>query len=561
MDLVDDGGVVVAEALRNAGVDTVMSMAGGHVSSVFQGLKSQGIRSVLFRDERATAFAAAAWGAMTRTPGVCLVTAGPGLTNAITGLAQAQRAGWPVVSIGGCFESFAIDMGGLQEIDQAALMAPVSKWSRTVPDAKRIGEYVERALQQAMTPPFGHAHLSIPVDLLSRAFAERPLLRQRNGYLDIKTGRLPDGAVERIDELLAQSQKPVLIAGSGVWFDHGEEELNRFVDRIGLPTFTEDEARGTLSDLHPCGLGPLLYGLSGASKRVQEADLVLVVGCKPDWRLEYLRPPMLSANATLVQIDSNPDHLTGNYETGYSAQCSEAAALRTLGLGLTATPERWDAWREVLKDSQAQHVESILAEPRPTAGKNIVHPVELTDAVREACIRDDANVIFDGGATGKWGKVLVPATRPGQWNRLKGPFASIGHGLPSAIARSLSDPARPTVLLTGDGSFGYHPSEVETAVREGAVVTIIIATDGAWGSVQEGQLKSFNDVEGTLIPHTRFDLVAEALGARGYWVEDGLTLRQILAQPHKGVRVISVNTETVFPPVRYPPGRYARGES
>src|ERR1700691_2100822 len=155
MSSAEDGGAVVGRVLRQAGVTTVMSMAGGHVSAIFQGMKSEGISSVLFRDERAASFAAAAWGALTRTPGVCLVTAGPGLTNAVTGMAQAQRAGWPVVSISGCFETFARDMGGLQELDQAGLMDSVSKWSRTVPAARRIGEYTERALQAAMAPRGG----------------------------------------------------------------------------------------------------------------------------------------------------------------------------------------------------------------------------------------------------------------------------------------------------------------------------------------------------------------------------------------------------------------------
>jgi acetolactate synthase I/II/III large subunit len=561
VNLVDDGGMVVAKALRNAGVGTVMTMAGGHVSSIFQGLKAEGIRSVLFRDERATSFAAAAWGAMTRHPGICLITAGPGLTNTVTGLAQAQRAGWPVVSIAGCFESFAVDMGGLQELDQAALMAPISKWSRTVPDSKRIGEYVERALQQASTPPFGHAHLSIPVDLLSAAFADRPPLRDAAGYLASRSGALPPDAAQQIADLLAQAERPVLLAGTGVWFDRGEDALNQLVDRIGIPTFTEDEGRGMLPDSHPSSMGPLLYGISGASKLVREADLVLVIGCKPDWRLDYLRAPLISPGAVMVQIDSNPEHLTGNYETRLSVQCSEAGALGAIAELAVPSGTRWDGWRVELKDAFKRHIESILAEARTVQGADVVHPVTVTEIVREACLRDDANVIFDGGTTGKWGKLLIPATRPGQWNRLKGPFASIGHGLPSAVARSLSDPAHPTVVLTGDGAFGYHAVDVETAVNEGAVVTVIIATDGAWGSVQEGQLKTFNDVEGTVIPHTRFGQVAAALGAKGYWVEDADTLRSILAEPHEGVRIISVKSETVFPPVRYPPGRYARGDS
>jgi acetolactate synthase I/II/III large subunit len=557
----EDGGAVVARVLRNAGVDTVMTMAGGHVSAIFQGMKDEKIRSVLFRDERATSFAAAAWGALTRTPGICLVTAGPGLTNAVTGLAQAQRAGWPVVSIAGCFESFAEDMGGLQELDQSGLMSSVSKWSRTVPDARRIGEYVERALQAACTPPYGHAHLSIPVDLLSRAHDERPALRAAASYL--RTGpTVPSSDVlAEVAGVLRAARRPIVIAGSGVWFAHGERALIEFADRTGVPVFTHEEARGLVPDDHPGGVGPLLYGLSGARPLAAEADVVLVVGCEPDWRLEYLRPPLLAPDATVVAVDASAAHLDGYVETMARVQADEAATLAALTDLLGGPSEEWNGWRARLKAAQQEHIRSILDADRGPAGGQTVHPVTVTELVRDACLRDDVNLVFDGGTTGKWGKLLIPATRPGQWNRLKGPFASIGHGLPSAIARSLSDPDHPCLLMTGDGSFGYHVPEIETAVREGANVTAVVFVDGAWGSVQEGQRKTYGDVEGTIIPRTRFDLMAGALGAEGHWITDADALRDVLAAPFVGVRVVCVSTETAFPPVQYPPGRYARTAS
>jgi acetolactate synthase I/II/III large subunit len=554
----EDGGVVVARVLRTAGVDTVMSMAGGHVSAIFQAMKDEKIRSVLFRDERATSFAAAAWGALTRTPGICLVTAGPGLTNAVTGLAQADRAGWPVVSIAGCFESFARDMGGLQELDQSALMAPVSKWSRTVPDAQRVGEYVERALQAACTPPYGHAHLSIPVDLLSREYADRPAPRPATAFLRVAPAQPTAETVDRIRDVLREAQRPIAIAGSGVWFAHGERELLAFADRSGIPVFTHEEARGLIPDDHPGGVGALLYGLSGAKPLAAEADAVLVLGCQPDWRLAYLRPPLLAADAAMVAVASSAEYLDGNFETAVRVQADEAAALAALTAALGEPRQEWLQWRQQLKDAQQQHLETVLDGERTVSAGDTVHTVTATQLVRDASLREDANVVFDGGAIGKWGKLLIPATRVGQWNRLKGPFAAIGHGLPSAIARSISDPGHPCLLITGDGSFGYHVAEVETAVREGANVTAVVFVDGAWGSVQEGQRKAYNDVEGTVIPRSRFDMMAKSVGACGYWITDADALRDVLAQRFTGVRVICVNTETAFPPVQYPPGRYDR---
>jgi thiamine pyrophosphate-dependent acetolactate synthase large subunit-like protein len=558
MSSAEDGGAVVGRVLRQAGVTTVMSMAGGHVSAIFQGMKSEGISSVLFRDERAASFAAAAWGALTRTPGVCLVTAGPGLTNAVTGMAQAQRAGWPVVSISGCFETFARDMGGLQELDQAGLMDSVSKWSRTVPDARRIGEYTERALQAAMSPRHGHAHLSIPVDLLSQELPDRPPLRPAEGYLARGQSEPAPEVVQRIRDILWHAQQPVVIAGSGVWFSRGEDALLSFVERAGLPTYTHEEARGLVPDSHPCGIGPLLYGLSGATALASEADVALVIGCEPDWRLAYLRPPLLAPDAAIIQVDSSAEHLTGNFATAVSVQADEAATLVALAREMPAPGPGWDSWRSRLKKARDEHLEAVVARSRSLEARDTVHAVTLTEIVRDASLREDVNLVFDGGNTGKWGKLVIPATRPGQWNRTKGPFAAIGHGLPTAIARSISDPGHPCLLLTGDGAFGFHAVEIETAVSQGVNLTAVVAVDGAWGSVQEGQLKTYGDVEGTVLPRTRFDLVATALGASGYWITDAASLKAVLDEPFTGVRVICVSTETCFPPVQYPPGRYAR---
>ena len=555
-----DGGDTVAEVLSTAGVDTIMSMAGGHVTSIFEAVPEEKIRSVVFRDERAAGFAAAAWGALTRKPGVCLVTAGPGLTNAVTGLAQAQRSGWPVISIAGAFEVFSQDRGGLQEMAQSEFMAPISKWSRTVSDPRRIGEYVERALQAATTPPYGHAHLSIPVDLLSLAIPDRPQKREPDEYLGHTLGGLSETAIARITEELKGAERPVLIAGPGVWFADGQDALRRFVEKTGMPTFTHEEARGLLSDEHPCCVGEILYRLSGAVRCLERADVVVVVGCNPDWRLEYLDPPLVSEGVKVVLIDSNPEHLVMTRPTSVRACADEANALAMLATVLPDSNARWDAWRGEMKAAQQEHRRNVLEKEPAAHPDRAVPAVTVVRLVAEACIRDDANVVFDGGNTGKWGKLVVPATRPGQWNRVKGPFASIGHGLPSAIARRLSDPSHPCVLYTGDGSFGYHVAEVETAVREGADLTAVILIDGAWGSVQEMQFKRFGGLEGTLIPRTRFDQAATALGAKGYWIEDAESLEGLLAEPHEGVRVVCVNTETAFPPIQYPPGRYARGD-
>jgi acetolactate synthase-1/2/3 large subunit len=545
---VGGGGQAVADALAAGGVDTVFALCGGHVSPILEGCARCGIRIVTFRDERSAAFAAGAYGAIERRPGVCIVTAGPGFTNAVTGLAQAQFGEWPVLSIAGRFELSGEGLGALQEIDQEVLARPFSKLSMTARSPSRLVDVTERALRAAATRPYGHVHLSIPIDILTARVSAGMSSASVNSRMNAPD--LSDEVVEEVLTRVRAAERPVCILGPGAWFAGGEAAVQELVAALPLPVFTNDEARGLIPDDHPLALGPLLYRQTGAADAVRDADFVLAVGIQPDWRVEQLALPLIGGGAAIVSIRLGTDATTAGARFIIDAIADEAKAMRAITKkapgGLA-----WDSWVAHLKELNVRRREELLAQ---SDAAGALHPACTVMAVAAAAQRSDGNVVINGGNTGKWAKALIPARRPGQVLRLKGAFASIGHGLPSAIVRSLTDRGRPTFLVTGDGSFGYGIADLQTAVDWQAWLVAVVAVDRAWGSVQLVQQPIDGHYVGSELSLTRFDRVAEAFGAAGFWVEAAAELDDAIDAAVGAARpaVIAVDTVTAAGPATYP---------
>jgi acetolactate synthase-1/2/3 large subunit len=545
-----DGCAAVAEILAQAGLEILYTLAGSDVGGVAKAAADRGLKVVGCRDERSAAFMAAAHGALARSPGICLVTQGPGLTNAITGLTQAQQGGWPVVSLAGIFPREAVALNPLQELDQAALMRPVSVFAEVVPTPDRLPDLLQRALRASLGPPRGHAHLSIPGHVLS---GPAPELKTWPGSLLRPPAAEPDPAqLAEAASHIREAHRPVLLVGPGAWFADAAVELSDLLERLPIPTFTFDEARGLVSDRHPASLGSLLFRLNGAASLIAEADLVITVGLHSDWRVEHLAPPFLSDRTVLVQIDSNATELA---RVGASVPilADEARAIAGLTSAAGQAPAAWTDWTARLQAARRSWLAELEQSDDTESG---ITPLELIFAVRQAAEKHDANVVIDGGHIGKWAKALLTARRPGALCRLKGGFAAIGHGLPSAIVRSLTDRDRATLLITGDGAFGYGFLDLETAVAEDLPLVAVVAVDGAWGSVQTSQIATYGRAVATDLPATRFDRLAETLGARGAWVDRAADLEAALetALTTRGPTVLAASTRTVPSPAVYPRG-------
>lgn len=544
-----DGGMAVARVIDDADVDTVFTLTGGHISPVLEGCDELGIDVVATRHEATAGFMAAAYGVLNREAGVCLVTAGPGHTNAYSAYTQADEAGYPLVSLSGQYELEAEGMGALQEVDQVAMVEEVSKWARQADTQDKLVDHTREALRQAVTPPSGHAHVSLPRDVLSLEDATDEFPEPTADVLAPIPQRGDESAVTEAVEALAGAERPALVVGGGAWFADAGEQLRSFVERTQIPVFTHEESRGLVPDSHELCFGSPIFKLNGASRRLQESDCVVLLDVDLDWRMDYGEPPMLPDpdDATMIQVDDTPSKVGEKTRVDVGIVADTRSVLEQFDAAAGAhdwtRPEDWVATLTTASEEfAAEQADALASDETP------VHPGRLS-ADLASVIDDETRVVFDGGNIGKWGKLAIPAEKPGRWLRLKGPFACIGYGLPTALGAKIAAPDDDVVLLTGDGSFGYHVMELETAVRYDLPVTCVVANNGAWGSVGGGEAPT-----GTVLPETRFHELAEDLGARGELVTDPAEVKPAIerALASDEPAVVNVETSNPYAPVDYP---------
>lgn len=484
-----------------------------------------------------------AWGVMNRTPGVCIFSAGPGHTSAYTAFTQAHEAGYPLVSISGGYERKAEGQGALQEVDQVKMVDEVSKWAKRTELPKRLSVHASEALRQAKTAPWGHAHITIPRDVLASDIPDDGIQYGRAPSNLSRPGQAgPESDIEAAIAAISNAERPALVVGGGAWFTDAGDQLRTFVERTQIPVFTHEEARGLIPDSHDLCFGSPLFKLNGASRQLQNADCVVLLGATVDWRLDYGKPPTFpdEDEMTLVHVASTPEQIGVNVTPNVGMVADARTVLTQMSRAAAGLNwERPAEWVETLcaanRQFAAKYEDALISSETP------IHPGRLCAELKDAT-GDKTHVVFDGGNIGKWGKFVLPAERPGRWLRLKGPFAAIGYGLPAALAVQLWAPDDDVVLLTGDGSFGYNVMEIETAVRNNLPVTCIIANNGSWGSVD-------NDRESvaTSLPNTAFHKVAEKLGAAGELVTRPDELRDALERGISRRRPYCINVITANP--------------
>lgn len=547
------GGEQVAKVLSRAGVENAAALTGGHISPVIEACNELGIDVTTARDERMAGFTAIAEGVMDpdmTVPGVCLVTAGPGHTNAYSAFAQAHEAGYPLVSISGQYEREARGRGALQEVDQVSMVDEVTKWAKRVEDPDRIVRDTEEAIRQAVTPPRGHAHLSIPTDVLAMERDESELeFRPPERYLEVPPQAAPSNSVNQVLDELQKAERPVVISGGGPWFRGVSSELTDFIEETGVPIFTHEESRGMIPDSHELCFGSPLYKLTGAARRISDSDCIVLVDVTLDWRLDYGEPPMLPDpdDATFVEISETGEAIGEKAPVDIPVVADSKSVLQQLSVA--ASERDWpsyDRWVNTLagatEDFRADYRDHLTSDETP------INPGRLTKELADA-LDPSSRVIFDGGNIGKWAKFSIRAEQPGRWLRLKGPFACIGYGFPTALGVKKQNPEDNVVLMTGDGSFGFNAMELETAVREDLPVTCVVANNGGWGSVGGDEVPF-----GTELPHTKFHEIAETFGGSGEEVtspdELGPALERGLNSDE--LYVLNVHTSDPYAPVDYP---------
>ena len=506
------GGALVARTLRQAGVGHIFTLCGGHILPIYDGCLDEGIAIVDVRHEQAAAHAADAYARLTRNVGVAVVTAGPGVTDAVTGVANANAARSPLLLIGGAAPLGLRGLGALQETEQVALLRPITKGAWSVPETRQIPEVLTTAIRTALTGRPGPVFVEIPVDLLMTTLEDR-LAPIPARYVHRTPQPGDPAAVAHIAGLLARAERPVVVAGTGVYWDDAARELAAFAETARVPVFMNGAGRGALATDHPCAFAQARGAALG------QADFVLVVGAQLDFRLGYGRTPTFAEDAIVCMIDCDPVELGRNrpLEVGLTAHTGRVLAqlVEQLPRGLAT---RWEAWRASLATKEREARATLEAEGA-SAAVPISHYRWAAEIAR--VVTPDTLVVGDGGDVVGCASKLVPLSRPGQWLD-PGPFGCLGVGPPFALAAKLLHPERRVLLIAGDGAFGLNGMELETAVRFRAPFTCVIGNDGGWGQIRNPQLSFFGEARAvaTSLPSTRYDLMVEALGGRGALVTD-----------------------------------------
>jgi acetolactate synthase-1/2/3 large subunit len=539
-----NGGHLVARTLKQAGVGHVFTLCGGHILPIYDGCITEGVQVVDVRHEQAAAHAGDAYARLTRDIGVAAVTAGPGVTDAVTGVANAYSARSPLLLIGGAAPLGLRGLGSLQEVEQVDLLKPITKGSWTVSETRQIPEVLTTAIRTALTGRPGPVFVEIPVDLLMTVVEDR-MAPIPTSYVHRRPLAPDPESVQALADLLARAERPIVMAGSGVYWDDAAADLEAFAVAAGLPVFMNGAGRGSLPAGHPLAFSQARGFALG------RADFVLVLGTPLDFRLGYGRPPSFAEDARVVVVDCDPAELGRNRPLELGLASHIGLTLRQVREALPRNlGSRFEAWRGAIKRKEDESQERLMAERLsdsvPISHYRLGHEIA-------AVVDAQTTVVGDGGDVVGCASKIVSLERPGQWLD-PGPFGCLGVGPSFAIAAKLLRPAERVLLIAGDGAFGLNGMEMETAVRFKLPMTVVIGNDGGWGQIRNPQLSFFGAERqvATSLPFTRFDKMVEALGGKGVQVTEPKQLRPALEEAMGSDAVTCIN-------VVLDPGAYRRG--
>ena len=506
-------------AISQLGIREIFTLVGDHLNEVLAATARAGIRIVDMRHESGVTHAADAWARIHRRPAIALVTGGPGHTNSLTGIATAYLAASPLIAVSGSRSSVLAERQAFQDIDQVGMTRPVVKWAAEPPNAAQIPFYMGRAFAEADSGRRGAVHLTIPVDL----FLQQTDAPSRIPIPPASGAPAPDSRdIDRAIAVLKSAERPVAIAGSGVWWSGAEEALKDFAGRTSVPVYTITMAKGALSDHHPMCMG---YADPALNKAVhtafQEADAFLVIGKRLDYRLALGGARLFNPKARFVQIDIHPQELGMNRALEVAICADAASSLRALSDAWGQAEPRSE-WIERLRGLRRQWQECLVQ--IATDRGSPLHPAAFYFELEKALPRD-VLYSWDGGDFAHWGRAILPGTQAGGWLRL-GPLGTIGSALPNALALQMAHPGRPVAMITGDGSLGFYIAEFDSMVRHKLPVVTIVGNDAGWGL--ERELQSATTEGSTTVAcelrSTRYDIVMKGFGGDGETID---TLDQV----------------------------------
>jgi thiamine pyrophosphate-dependent acetolactate synthase large subunit-like protein len=531
------GSEIIAKCLQKAGIKDIFYIMGGPMLLAEATAIKEGIRMIDVRHEQAAAFACQAYSRLKQTPSVCMAASGPGVTNLITGMANALVDCCPVVAFGGSSPISQFGRQVFQEIDQVELMRGCCKHVDRIINLKRIPQQVSFALQQAMAGKPGPVYVDCPGDMLYQkidenlidwSFAERPLMDSRS---------LGDPRqVAALVAALQKAERPVIVSGSGVIWSRAWNEMQQFVEAAGIPFYTTPQGRGVVPDDHEYSY------LAMRSSAFRDADLIIVLGTRMNYIIGHASPPRFGPNATIARIDVDAGEIAmaARYvDIPIVGDCKAVLGQLLEGIKGKVAPARFGAWRQKLHDGEQQKRTAAGAN-RPAEDGDI-HPVRMLEAVRDFMKRD-AILCVDGQETLNFGRQTMPTFAPG--HRLNsGPFGTMGVGLPFGVGAKVACPDKQVIVVHGDGSMGMNAMEMDTAIRHKIPLLIVISLNGGW----TGDPK--REKPGRDLGYMRYDKMCEALGGYGEYVTKPEDITPALERAQKKVdegMVALVNVRTDY---------------
>jgi acetolactate synthase-1/2/3 large subunit len=516
-----NGGELLVQMLERAGIRQFFTLHGGHLDSIFMAAKEQGFCMTDMRHEQAAAQAADGWARTTGKPGVAVVTAGPGVAHAVSGIVNAYVDAIPLLLIGGAGptdEDERLTLAG--GFDQVAMMAPVTKWAHRIPKIERVPDMVAQALRIATSGRPGPVYLEIPIDVAFDRMEEERVVWPRK--IRPETRPTPTTkAVQTAIEWLHSAERPVILLGSGAWFSDLGSHLLDFAERTQIPVFSNSRAHGLIPADHPlcCRNSMNLAVLDRTNQG--GPDVVLILGARLGLFTGGSSETMLPKDARLIQVDIEPEEIGRNRDVdlGIHADCGEM--LRALDAA--AMERNWPKHADwIMATRQASEIFGVMFGNEIIEAKTPIHPYVLADAIVRTAKRDTILAV-DGGGTSSWMEMAGQVYKGGHWLS-HGYLSQLGTGMPFAIAAQVAHPEKRVICVLGDGAVGFNFAEFDTMVRHQLPVIVVVNNDHQWGMSAHGQDLIYGQGKRVVtdLADTRYDLAAAGFGCHAeYVVEPG----------------------------------------
>lgn len=528
------GGHLVAKALRAEGIDVIFTLCGGHIIDIYDGCVDEGIKVVDVRHEQVAAHAADGYARVTGRPGCAVVTAGPGTTDAVTGVANALRAESPMLLIGGQGALNQHRMGSLQDLPHVDMMRPITKFASNVVTTERVADMCSMAFREALAGAPGPSYLEIGRDILDAKVPLESAVLPQAGHYRASTKNAGDPAdIERLAEILEKAERPCVLLGSQVWTGRGSEAAIEFARALNIPAFMNGAARGTL----PPG-DPHHFHLT-RRYAFKNADVILIVGTPFDFRMGYGK--RLRQDATVVQIDMDYRTVGKNRDVSLGLVGDPGAVLAAVTRAASGKTGRdREGWLKTLRDEERRLREERL--PRLMKDDAPIHPLRLAHEINEF-LTDDTLFIGDGGDVVTFSGGVVQPKGPGLWMD-PGPLGTLGVGVPFAMASKLARPDREVVCLFGDGAFTLTGWDFETMVRFDLPFIGIVGNNSYMNQIRYGQIQKYGEDRGDIgnkLGDVKFDLFAKMLDGYGEEVREPKDIRPALERARESGKPALIN--------------------